>query len=111
MGKPEISSGIPEPYRGAISKLAERLYEDATDHNTDTVNLTPEKLDDLLRDIDKVMEQANSGLKGIARTEASSALMTLREVARNLSASLSMRRASVGQYDTPFPGSRWRTAT
>ncbi|KAF2651515.1 hypothetical protein K491DRAFT_682124 [Lophiostoma macrostomum CBS 122681] len=102
----ELSPAIPEPHRETIRKLTERIYKDAASHST--LNLSASEVDETLRDINNAIERVNAGLKGKAWTEAYSALNTLKEVVQNFSASLSMRRASVGQYDTVWPGSRWK---
>lgn len=103
-----ISASIPEPHRETIRKLTERIYKDAGNQNVGALNLTAGEVDQILRDISRAIENVNAALKGTAWTEAYTALTTLREVVQNFSASLSMRRASLGQYDTPWPGSRWK---
>jgi hypothetical protein len=103
----ELSPAIPEPYRETIKRLTERVYKDAA-NNTSTLNLTASQVDDVLRDINKAIEQINAGLRDKAWSDAYSALVTLKEVVQNFSASLAMRRSSIGQYDTPWPGSRWQ---
>jgi len=72
------------------------------------LQLTAQEIDDAIRDINKEIEAVNAALKGTPWSEAYSALVTMRDIVQNFSASLSMRRASLGQYDTVWPGSRWR---
>lgn len=104
----DLSNAIPEPHRENIRKLAERVYKDAGQQHSTSLNLSAQEADDAIRDINKTIEQVNAALKGIAWQEAYTALVTMREVVQNFSASLSMRRASLGQYDTVWPGSRWK---
>jgi predicted translin family RNA/ssDNA-binding protein len=102
-----VSPSIPEPHREAIIKLAERVYKGSANQTT-ALNLSIEEVDRILQDIHKAIEDVNAALKGTAWSEAYTSLVTLKEVVQNFSASLSMRRASIGQYDTVWPGTRWK---
>ncbi|KAF2007481.1 hypothetical protein P154DRAFT_517193 [Amniculicola lignicola CBS 123094] len=103
-----ISHAVPEPYREVIRNLTGRIYKDSGNQRSRSINLTAEEADEVLKDIRTAIEQVNSGLKAMAWTEAYTALNTMKEVVQNFTASLAMRRASVGLYDTVWPGSRWR---
>jgi hypothetical protein len=108
-GRPaDLSPAIPEPHREKIRKLAERVYKDTAQSGNTVVRLTAQEIDDVVRDINKEIEAVNAGLKGSPWSESYTALVTMRDVVQNFSASLSMRRASLGQYDTVWPGSRWK---
>ncbi|KAF2867936.1 hypothetical protein BDV95DRAFT_597692 [Massariosphaeria phaeospora] len=104
----DLSAAVPEPHRGNIKKLAERIYANTAQQNSSSLNLTAPEADEALQDINTAIDQANAALQGAAWTEAYTALVTMRDVVRNFSAALSMRRASSGQYDTVWPGSRWK---
>jgi hypothetical protein len=104
----DLSPTIPEPHRENIRKLSERIYKGTSQTNAPAMQLTVMEIDNVIRDINKEIEEINAALKGTPWSEAYSALVTMRDVVQNFSASLSMRRASVVQYDTAWPGSRWR---
>jgi hypothetical protein len=104
----DLSPAIPEPYRENIRKLSERIYKDTAQANTPVLQLTAQEVDNAIRDINKEIEAINAALKEKPWSEAYGALVTMRDVVQNFSASLSMRRASLGQYDTVWPGSRWK---
>lgn len=105
---PSIPLAIPERYREKIRNLAERIYRGAATQNSNALNLTAAEADNIVVDINKVIEEINAELKGSTWTEAYTALGTLKEVVQGFSASLSMRRTSVGQYGSVWPGSQWR---
>jgi hypothetical protein len=104
----DLSPTIPEPHRENIRKLVERIYKDTAQANAPILRLSVVEVDSAIHDINKEIEAINAALKGTPWSEAYSALVTMRGVVQNFSASLSIRRASVGQYDTAWPGSRWR---
>ena len=108
-GRPsDLSPAIPEPHRENIRKLAERIYKDTAQTNAPVVQLAAQEVDDVIRKINEEIETINTALTGRPWSEAYRALVTIRDVAQNFSASLSMRRASLSQYDSVWPGSRWR---
>ncbi|PVI06564.1 hypothetical protein DM02DRAFT_667448, partial [Periconia macrospinosa] len=94
---------VPEPHRDRIQKIAQRVYADKSQANASTLNLRVEDIDSIVRDINEEVEKINSVLKGNAWSEAFNALVTMRDVVRNFSASASMRRASQSQFDTVWP--------
>jgi hypothetical protein len=104
----DLSPTIPEPHRNNIRQLAERIYKDTAESNASTLRLSAYEIDEVVQAINTEVERINAALTGTPWSEAYSALVTLRDVVQNFAASLSMRRASLGQYDTVWPGSRWR---
>ena len=103
-----LSNAIPEPYRGNIQRLSERIYKETGTQSSSNLNLTAQEVDIVVQDINRAMEEVDANLKDAAWREAYTALATLKGVVQNFSASLSMRRASLGQYDAVWPGSRWK---
>jgi hypothetical protein len=104
----DLPPTIPEPHRENIRKLSERIYKGTAHANAPALQLAVVEIDNAIRDINIEIEGINAALKGTPWSEAYSALVTMRDVVQNFSASLSIRRAAVGQYDTAWPGSRWR---
>jgi hypothetical protein len=104
----DLSPTIPEPYRENIRKLAERIYTNSAQANASTLRLNAQEVDDVVKAINKEIEVINAALKGTPWSETYTTLVTLRDVVQSFAASLSMRGASLGQYDSVWPGSRWR---
>ncbi|CAI6335831.1 unnamed protein product [Periconia digitata] len=99
---------VPEPERSQIQRIAQRIYGDKTQANAAPANLRAEDIDKIVLDINTQIETINARLKGNAWSEAYNVLVTMRDVVQNFSAAASMRRASQSQYDTAWPGTRWR---
>lgn len=105
----DLSPTIPEPYKENIRKMAERIYKDTTPANPSALRLSAQEASEAVRDINKEIEAINASLQGKSWSDAYTVLVTMRDVVQNFSASLSMRRASLGQYDAVWPGTRWKT--
>ena len=112
----ELSPAVPEPHRQTIKRLAEQIYKDITNNpssssasTSTTLRLTAGEADAIVRDINTAIEQANAALQGPAWTEVYTALVSVRDVVQNFVASLRNRRASLGQYDSIWPGSGWKS--
>lgn len=97
---------VPEPHKTRIQKIAHRMYNDKTQATESSANMRAGEIDAIICDINTEIERVDAALKGTAWTEAYNVLVTMKNIAQNSSAAGSMRRAS--QYDTPWPGTRWR---
>lgn len=108
-GKVTELRSVPEPYNNQIRKIVGRVYgSDKLQSNASAATLMRHDIDDIVRDINNEIERVNAALNGSAWSEAYNVLVTIRDVVQNLSAAASMRRASQSQYDTAWPGTRWR---
>jgi len=103
----ELSRTIPESHRQAIRALVERVHNGT--HSTKSRRcFSAEEAEQAVQDINKLIETTNSALREPAWSDAYTVLVTIRDTVQNFSAAMSMRRASLSQYDTVWPGSRWK---